>query len=553
MAFRALVLHFWDVRGRMMAVDGRKHTGAKRVAGKDAAVLSPQPQYTPPTDEDRKVFAALIPADHYLRRAAMVIDFERFRPWMAARYSPDMGRPAKEPILLLKLEFLQYHDRLSDERVVAAAQVNVAYREFLDLGMHSPLPDPSLLSRFRGRLGAEVHRRIFDELVTQAREYGLVKDRLRLKDATHVIANVAIPSAIRLVAAMRGRLLEALSVYDAEWAAGQHIRAEMIRSADAGAAVEQRLECRVTHLREIVAWAEALLERLRASAAGADAARERLEQVLQWAHKVLHDRDHPQAGDKMVSLEETDARFGYHHGSYCGYLLDLIADPDSELITSLDVLPANGDEAADAAALVRREEEAQQNDVQALSADAVLFQGEKLRELTDPQGLNLEVFVPPVEPAHNACFTPNDFHLDETGRTLTCPAGQQTSTRDRNRRDTGWAFVFNHAACAACAQREKCMAKSSRGRGRSVNKSDYAHEYAAVRAKAQTEEYAAVRKVHRKVERKLGEMVRHHGGRRARYRGRPKVLLQQLMTALVVNAKRMVRLLCAQQTLQATE
>jgi transposase len=464
---------------------------------------------------------------------------------MAARYSADMGRPAKEPVLMLKLEFLQYHDGLSDEAVIAQAQVNVAYREFLDLGMQSPLPHPSLLSRFRGRLGAEVHRRIFDDLVAQAREHGLVKDRLRLKDATHVIANVAVPSTIALVAEMRQRLLEAMSRYDAEWVEGQQVRAEVIHAADAGAAVEQRLEARVTQLREIVAWAEASADSWRPTTAEPDAVWQRLEQALRLAHKVLRDSDNPKGGDRLVSLQEPDSRFGNHHGWFCGYLLDILVDPESEFITTLDMLPANADEAANAARLVQREEATHGNDVESLSADAVLFQGEKLRELTDPQGLNLEVFVPPVEPAKTAYFTPDDFHLDETGQTLTCPAGQQTSTRDRNRHDTGDAFVFPRSACANCAQREKCMAKLPQRQGRSVNKSDYAAEYATARAKAQTAEYAEVRKVHRKVERKLGEIVRHHGGRRARYWGQPKVLVQGLLAAMVVNVRRMVQTLRA--------
>ena len=159
-----------------------------------------------------------------------------------------------EPVVLLKLEFLQYHDRLSDQRVIDAAQVNVAYREFLGLSMTAVLPDPSLLSYFRGCLGAETHRKIFEEVVVQAREHGLVKDRLRLKDATHVIADVAVPATIALVAGVRNRLLDAVAPYDSEWVEGQHVCGEIIRSEVAGAAEEQRLEMRVMHLREMIAW-----------------------------------------------------------------------------------------------------------------------------------------------------------------------------------------------------------------------------------------------------------------------------------------------------------
>src|SRR5579859_3078194 len=133
-----------------------------------SAMLRAEP-YSLPTEEDRMVFQLLVPPTHYLRRAAETIDFERFRPLIEPCYSAEHGRPAIEPVLLLKLEFLQFHDRLSDQKVIDAAQVNVAYREFLGLGLRSSLPDPSLLSYFRGRLGAETHRKIFDEVVAQAR------------------------------------------------------------------------------------------------------------------------------------------------------------------------------------------------------------------------------------------------------------------------------------------------------------------------------------------------------------------------------------------------
>jgi len=528
----------------VMTMDGR--TDGKPVARKETAVLSPQSQFTPPTELDRKVFEALVPADHYLRRTARAIDFERFRPLMVGCYSADQGRPAMEPVLMLKLEFLQYHDRLSDEVVIAQARVNVAYREFLGLGLESDLPHPSSLSYFRGRLGVQVHQQIFHEVLAQAREHGLVKDRLRLKDATHVIADVAIPSAIQLVAATRDRLLGALAPYDAAWVEGQRVRTETVRFAETGTTAEQRLEARVVHLREIAVWADGLVERLSATVDKADSAWQRLQQALELAHKVLRDREDPKQGDRLVSIQDPQTRFGHHHGSYCGYLLDIAMDADSELVTAVNVLPANGDEAADAALLVEQEEQAHGNDVEAISADAALFQGKKLRELTDPQGLNLEVFVPPKKPKETAYFSVDDFHWDDEGRKVTCPSGQETSHRVRNPQGASWIYRFRREICAACPLLGKCLAKLPKTAGRSVTLNDYREEYAAARAKAQTPEYAAVRGVHYKVERKLGELVRWHGGRRARCRGQTKVLVQQLMIAMVVNIKRVARALCSE-------
>ncbi len=87
------------------------------------------------------------------------------------------------------------------------------------------------------------------------------------------------------------------------------------------------------------------------------------------------------------------------------------------------------------------------------------------------------------------------------------------------------------------------MAKSPNKHGRMVLKNDYEAEYAAAREKAQTPEYQAVREQHPRIERKWAEMVRRHDVRHARYRGRLRVKIQALLTALVVNIKRIVHLL----------
>ena len=52
-----------------------------------------------------------------------------------------------------------------------------------------------------------------------------------------------------------------------------------------------------------------------------------------------------------------------------------------------------------------------------------------------------------------------------------------------------------------------------------------------------------MRQQHPRVERKLADIVRYHGGRRCRYWGQGRVHLQYLLTGLVVNVKRMVKLL----------
>lgn len=506
-------------------------------------------QHVPPSDLDQVVFEALVADDHFLRRVKAALDFEALRPILAECYPATIGRPAIEPVLLLKLEFLEYHYNLSDREVIAAAQVNVAYRFFLDLSLRSKLPHHTLLTYFRERLGPDEHQRVFDAVVGQARQHGLVKERLRLKDATHILANIAIPSTVRLVAQTREQVLAAAEPLWPEWVAAQREQTAKVHLLSESLSDAERLFQRVSHLRQMVVEAE---QRLHDQSEGAEAAHDtsrQLREALRLAQHVLSDRDDAKSkgskSDRVVSIHDPEARTAKHGDWYTGYLLDVAEDADSEIITAVNVLPANGDEGADAAALIAHEEQAHGNDVQAVSLDGAGFRGTVLRELTDPQRLNLEVITPPPPEPKWTVFSPEAFTLHAQREELTCPNGEKTRWRRYSRHENGWRFIFSAQQCAGCALRSLCLQQPEQQTGRSVLKNDYEAEYRRARAKAQTPEFARVRREHPKIERKLGEMVRWHRTRHARYWGLAKTMVQALLTAMVVNVKRIAHLLTA--------
>jgi IS5 family transposase len=89
--------------------------------------------------------------------------------------------------------------------------------------------------------------------------------------------------------------------------------------------------------------------------------------------------------------------------------------------------------------------------------------------------------------------------------------------------------------------RDHCLKPANKS-GRTVVRNDYEAEYRVARERAQTQAYQEVRKQHRRIERKLAEMIRWHGGCRVRYRTRARVKIQYFLTAVVVNFKRLVKL-----------
>jgi transposase len=498
----------------------------------------------PPPEFDQRVFDVVVPKDHYLHQVAERIDFERFRPQLSEAYSLGMGRPAIDPVHLFKILFLRFHYRLSDRQVMERTKTDMAFRWFVGLSLHDTVPNHTDGTYFRKRIGAARFAQVFQELVAQAREVGLVRDRLRLKDATHMIADVADVQPLQLAAQVRERLLQAATVFFADWVDEQRAQIEILRQTTAEFPDDERLAARVAHLREIAARLRERTASLPA-AMEADRQRQRLRLALELVDKLLADRE-PGAQDRLASAMDPDARVGKHGGYFVGYLLDLAIDADSEIITSLNVLPGNGAEAADAIILIRQEEAAQGNDVQGLSTDGAGYNGPVLRELTDPQGLNMDVTVPPPTLPERTTFGPERFPLtiiDEHHSEITCPSGQTSRQRYRTRKDTGYRYSFKSKQCVVCPLRAECLENPASKRGRVVIKNDYEAEYAKVEAKAKTPEYKETRQTHPKIERKLNEVVRHHNARRACFRGLPKMLVQAVLTALVVNVKRIVKLL----------
>ena len=141
-------------------------------------------------------------------------------------------------------------------------------------------------------------------------------------------------------------------------------------------------------------------------------------------------------------------------------------------------------------------------------------------------------------PAATGRFAKTDFDIDPDTPSATCPAGHTTTTTGassdhKGRRVT--VLKFADELCEACPLRARCTT-STHGRWLTLN----FHEARLQAARAEQARPATKRKLRRRalIERKLGEGKRHGMGK-ARYRGTRKVLLQQRITAAMLNLKRL--------------
>ena len=515
----------------------------------------------PLSERDLELYDRLLPNDSLLLRLLHVIPWQRFETKLRGYYAATtVGQPEYCALRLLKLELLAYLYRLSRARTIERAACDLHWKFFLGLPVDAVMPDESTLFYFRKRLGTEGFTELLDELVGVARDAGVLGHSLRIKDATHVVADIATPTAIGLFSQLRRRLIAAIGPIDPAVAAQFEADAEAMAARDRleGSSDAERLAARVEIVRDLRSWIETFFgddHNDNDNDQGPDdPARRQLRRAGDLAGKILHDLDHPGGGDRTLSVVDPDARCGFHHGFYDGYLLDVLVDADSEIVTAVGTLPANGHEAADAVKLIAHEEAAAGErgsavDIEALSIDAIGFDGPVLDQLHDVRGLGVEVYVPVRDfEGVGEGYGADRFEVIGDGDRLRCPGGHLSGGPQQAGagKPHEVRYQFAVAGCRGCVLRSACdPAGFARvgSRGRRVRINLHAAAYERARSVASSEAYAEVRSRHPLVERKLGEMVRHHGGRRARHRGIGAVGIEHVMLAMAVNLKRLAKLL----------
>lgn len=511
--------------------------------------------------EDLDLYRRMIAQDHQLLLALEVIDFDALIPDVSSGYCKDRGQPAIPPIIAFKLELLKYWYNLSDRGVMRRTQTDVAFRYFLQVPIRFWPPDHTLLPRFRGRLGEEGYRRVFQKIVAQARAAGLVKDQLRLKDATHILANISIPSTIALAAQVREGLIDALAAAEPDAAEGYRIATEEIRQQTKDLDDSLRLNQRIELLRDIVAAAQGVGPETKLT----KRQRQKLDEALQLASRLLGQHEDPKTPGKIRSTADPEAGRGKHGEFYDGYVLDVAMDADSELITAIDVLSAGGNEAESAVRLIEQEHSHQGNQVEAISIDGAGHNGAMIRAFEGEEapgtetvgtetagepasgrsadcGMGVTVYVPPKKDRSDVAIPASEFTVGADGQSVTCPEGKTSSYRQQQQ-DGSTMYRFAKATCEGCPLVSLCTPKFGKTPfGRSVSKSQYTAEYARVKQRSGSAEFAEVRRRHPAIERKLSECMNQHGGRRAKYWGRSKVAIHQYGVAMAVNVKRMIKL-----------
>ena len=139
----------------------------------------------------------LVPQDHFLRKLEAELDFSFVYEITAPLYSAKYGRPPIDPVVILKYLLVGFLYGIPSERQIEQRiRTDVALRWYLRLDLFDRVPDHSTISQLRRRKPTfrKIFRRLFEEVVRQCIEKGLVSGRLVATDSTHVKANASVAS-----------------------------------------------------------------------------------------------------------------------------------------------------------------------------------------------------------------------------------------------------------------------------------------------------------------------------------------------------------------------
>jgi transposase len=125
--------------------------------------------------------------------------FDRFCEQECKRYYADgVGRPSLVPGVYFRLMLIGFFEGIDSERGIAwRVADSLSLRQFLGYGIDENTPDHVTISRTRRLLEASTHKLIFDWVLEQLAQAGLVKGKTMGVDSTTLEANAAMKSIVR--------------------------------------------------------------------------------------------------------------------------------------------------------------------------------------------------------------------------------------------------------------------------------------------------------------------------------------------------------------------
>lgn len=496
------------------------------------------------------VYQDLIPHDHLLYKIKENIDFSFINDECRELYCQDNGHPVvHQPVMLFRAAIVQSLYDLSDRETEDNVNYHIIHRWFVGYqlkGDNDTVFNYSALSKFRKRLGHKNFYTLFNRILDQIRAAGLISDdEAQSVDATHVIADIALPGTIHLIRQCLRRICrvakkQGLSLTDVE-GLGEFLKLKE--------KPDTPVKEKETRLVRAVRLSREVLSQLETGHLSHDlkTARDDLKGVLQDHIEEEEEGSERRVGtrekkgkDRMISPVDRDARWGAKSDkkTFPGYKTH-ITESENEFITGIDVTPGN---VPDDAMLPELVDDLNKRGMkpQKMRGDGKYGTVENRKNLLE-KGTWLS--APEISGKNTrGGFVIGEFEYDDEKQCLRCPAGKLAEKRYFVKRTRRMTFFFSRDDCLACGMKANCTRSERRSVSVPVEDLEILKDVKTYNASS---EYHEDKKKRARIEPKQGEMKNRHGLKRARYRGLLKIKVQAVMTAIVVNLKRFVKLLNA--------
>ena len=460
-------------------------------------------------------------------------------------FASTRGRPSIPGDVIASVMVLQALQGLSDRQAAEAVTFDLRWKVACGFAVAEGGFHPSVLTYWRRRIaGSDRPQRIFEAVSEVVAATGVLAGRKRraldstvLDDAvarqdtvTQLIAQIrrvaaVVPVAGPVVAGLSGHDYAAGGKPDIAW--DDPVARDVLVSALVNDALTVLEHLEGAELDEGQSEAVALLALVAGQdvepAEGSDGTDGR------WriARKV--------APDRVISTVDPQARHAHKSREVKrdGFKGHVVVEPDTGLVTAAALTMATGADNSDAARgielLAADPSIAGDADVHVLG-DSAYSSGQMLAAVA-AAGRTAVIKPMPIQRPVDDGFTIDDFTIDHTARTATCPNGLTRPVSTRGRATFG-------AACQACPLRARCTT-SARGRKLVIGEHDHLRRQHRVRAR-EAQFQADYRRHRPMVERSLAWLTRD--ARRLRYRGVAKNNAWWTLRAAAVNLRTLLRL-----------
>lgn len=510
---RRAVLAFWSWVGETGGMQGNSDSKMELL---DAGVLVGH------LVPDGSVYAFLAEHRRLLFPDAMFTDL----------FPSDRGRPSVPAEVVATVMVLQSLEGLSDRDAIDALRTDLKWKVACGVSLTDEGFHPTVLTLWRNRLrGSGAPERIFDAVRQVVAETGVLAKRTRRAlDSTLLDDAVATQDTVTQLTSVIRRVRRHLPVA----AEVEVVAHDYDSGAKAGCAWDDP-QARAELVSGLVNDALAILERLEGVALDADEA-----QLVGLLALVAGQDVEPGNGegtwriarrtapDRVISTVDPEARHMHKSRSTYrdGFKAHVAVEPETGIITAVDLTPANVPDGATGVELLAGEAPGLE-----VLADSAYGSGQTRAALTDA-GHRQSIKAMPLRAAVPGGFTKGDFRIDLAAATVTCPAGEAAHITTTGR------AVFGRR-CRDCPLRSRCTTAK---KGRVLDIHPHEAELLAARKRSTTPEFIeSYRRWRPMVERSIAWLVAN-GHRKVRYRGVERNRLGLATRAAAINLRRLINL-----------